>query len=197
MNLYIGPDQARPQLRQSRNDGGLVLSGQNYQGNIPLVSFEVSFATILLSGDRVLINPKSKRRHAGGVHRYTRTPEIFNPKTLAQEVAELLGKALAEFRAVGSKKGDQESYLITIHGTQMRVVAAYFTKDYLRYVQSNELPVDQHLHVRRSRYFELKDPEGRVDALKLVFGVFRYIMSGRAAMEQTRQVSASLRKFYR
>jgi hypothetical protein len=143
-----------------------------------------------------LINVKAKRRHAGGVHHSTGEPEAYNPKTLAQEVGELLGQALAEYRADFSNKGDQDAYVLTIHGTQLRLVAANFSEDYLRYVQSPTMPGTQRLYVRRSRFYELKDPLDRVEALKVVIGLFRYLMSGSAALEQTRKHAYDLRKYY-
>lgn len=142
------------------------------------------------------MNTKSKRRHAGGVHHYTNLPEAYNANTLAQEVAELLGQALAGYRAEGSKEEDQEAYVLTIHGTQLRLVAGYFTKEYLSYVQSQTLPVEQHLYIRRSRFYELKDPADRLEALKLIIGLCRYVMSGYAVMEQTKRVAKCLRKYY-
>ena len=46
--------------------------------------------------------------------------------------------------------------------------------EYLDLVQSPIMPANQHLDVRQSRLYELKDKEDRVEALKLVIGLARY-----------------------
>ncbi|KAK2789956.1 hypothetical protein FQN52_005764 [Onygenales sp. PD_12] len=71
---------------------------------------------------------------------------------------------------------DEEAYLLTIHGTQLHLVTAYFTADYLRHMQSTTMPVNQFLFVKRSRFYELKEPWQRVEAPKLIIGLFRSIM---------------------
>lgn len=143
----------------------------------------------------MLIDTKSKRRRVEGQNQPTGQPEAYNPKTAAQEVAEMLGQALAEYRAGGSER-DEMSYVVTIHGTRLRVAGAYFTKRYLDLVQSPHMPTDEHLYVRRSEFYELKDQGGRAAALKLLVGLFRYVMSGTAPMEQTREVAAQLGEHY-
>ncbi|KAK2806538.1 hypothetical protein FQN51_006504 [Onygenales sp. PD_10] len=71
---------------------------------------------------------------------------------------------------------DEESYLLTVHGTQLRLVTAYFTADYLRHMKSTTMPVNQFLFVKRSRFYEVKEPCQRVEAPKLFIGLFRPIM---------------------
>lgn len=56
---------------------------------------------------------------------------------LAQELAELLGIVLARYRLGDSGKGDQEAFVVTIHGTQLHLMAANFTEAYLQAVQSS------------------------------------------------------------
>lgn len=145
--------------------------------------------------DPVLMVFKCKRRHAGGQHHSTGQPETYNPRTLAQEVAELLGPALAVYRTEHAG-GGQDAYVLTVHGTQLRVVAAHLTDDYLDCVQSSTMPVEQQLCVRRSRFYELKDPADRGEALKVVMGLFRYVVSGHVEMTQTRMVVNKLRRYY-
>lgn len=125
-------------------------------------------------------------RHTGG-------EESYNSHTFGQEFAELLATALNEHRA-GSKAGDQESFVLTIHGTQLRLAVAYFTKEYLGAAQSAVMPASQRVHVRRSRFFELKNPDDRVAAMRLCVGLMRYVLSGDAAIEQLKGVSKLLKK---
>ena len=110
-------------------------------------------------------------------------------------MAELLAAALTQHREE-TDAGDQEAYLLTVHGTQMRLVTAYFSDDYLKHVQSDILPATEHLYVRRSRFFELKDPGDKVEALRLVLSVVRYVMSGSATMQQTQAHADQLRQWY-
>lgn len=79
---------------------------------------------------------------------------------------------------------------MTIHGTRFRLTTAYFTAEYLRHVQSTSMPTDHHLYVRRSRHFELKNPDGRKDALLTAMGLINYFFSGEAVMEQVKQMSS-------
>lgn len=130
----------------------------------------------------------------GGKHRGTDQEEDYDAKSLAQEVAELLAMALANFNSANSTKGDQEAYLMTIHGTRFRLTTANFTAEYLRCVQSTQMPTKEHLYVRRSRHFELKDPGGRTDTLMTAMGLINYLFSGEVMMEQVKQISREWRK---
>lgn len=105
-----------------------------------------------------------------------------------------MAQALAEYRCNSSTKGDQEAYVATIHGTQLRLVAAYFTREYLECVQSREMPTNQELYVRWSRWLELKEPRGRVDALFCYIRLINYLLSGDAVIEHIKAVSKDLRK---
>jgi hypothetical protein len=138
---------------------------------------------------------KAKRRHAGGLHRGTGQPERFNYKTLGQEVAELLGIACEQDRLL-NRREDQEAFLISIHGTQVRLVAAYFTADYLHAVKSKFLPADQYLWGRRTRAMELKSRQGREEALRNIMGLVYYLYSGEAKMNQIRLTKSQLQATY-
>lgn len=89
-------------------------------------------------------------------------------KKATQEVAEMLRQALAEYRTGGPER-DEKSYVLTAHGTRLRLVGAYFTEGYLRPVQSSSLPTNQHLYVRRSKFYELRCLEYRVATLGLSY----------------------------
>ncbi|PKX90067.1 uncharacterized protein P174DRAFT_377347 [Aspergillus novofumigatus IBT 16806] len=138
--------------------------------------------------DVPLVAVQAKRRHAGGLHGGTGQPERFNYKILGQEVAELLGIACEQDRLL-NRREDQEAFLISIHGTQVRLVAAYFTADYLHAVKSKFLAADQYLWVRRTRAMELKSRQGRVEAL-------RNLYSGEAKMNQIRLTKSQLQATY-
>ncbi|KAI9760682.1 MAG: hypothetical protein M1840_002358 [Geoglossum simile] len=147
-----------------KNDGGLYLTrqatytGSSKHGAIPLISFE------------------AKRRHAGH-HRAAGEEEKYSDALLGQELAELLGQAMANINELG-KLADQEALLLTIHGTHLRLVVARFTAAYLSHIKSNTIPESEQLWVRRSSPFQLKDRKGREDALRMVIGVLEYIRSG-------------------
>lgn len=128
--------------------------------------------------------------------RHTGQPEAFQEESLAQEVADLLGIALAGYRS-GDSGNDQEAYVVTIYGTQLRLVAATFTASYLRTVQSDVMPAFERQDIRRSKFFELKDPDGRKEALRMLYGLGKYILSDQAEMEQLRHASSSLAVDYR
>lgn len=121
-------------------------------------------------------------------------PEEYNTTSVAQEVAELVSQAQNEYKAEHGSNGDQESFVLTIHGTQVRLAAAYFTAEYLGYLESAQMPVDQHLYVRRSRFFEMKNPEDRKETLKMCIGLVEYLLSGYAVIEQVRDVAKKLKK---
>lgn len=121
-------------------------------------------------------------------------PEEYNTTSVAQEVAELVSQAQNEYKAEHGSNGDQESFVLTIHGTQVRLAAAYFTAEYLGYLESAEMSVDQYLYVRRSRFFEMKNPEDRKETLNMCIGLVEYLLSGYAVIEQVRDVAKKLKK---
>lgn len=91
--------------------------------------------------------------------RHTGQPEAFQEESLAQEVAELLGIALAGYRS-GDSGNDQEAYVVTIHGTQLHLVAATFTASYLQAVQLDVMPAFKWQDICQLKFFNLKDLDG-------------------------------------
>jgi hypothetical protein len=98
---------------------------------------------------------------------------------LAQEVAKLLGQAMEHAAQLGGWR-DQEAFVLSIHGTHVKLTAAHFTAKYLRHVNSPTMPETEKLWVRRSKPYDLKLQSGRADALKLCIGIFEYLRSGNA-----------------
>lgn len=96
----------------------------------------------------------------------------------------------------GSSKGDQEAYVLTIHGTQFRIVTARFSSEYLDRVESHTMPLEQHLHVRRPRFYELKNADDRVEAVKACIGLVRYVLIGKTEMEGIKPIAKEFWKIY-
>lgn len=124
---------------------------------------------------------QAKRRHAGGIHVSSGEQQGFVADLLAQEVAELLGQAQEHCRQV-ERTIDQDAFVVTIHGTVLRLTTAHFTREYLEAVESKALPFPQQLHVRRSKRYQLKTMDGRLEALRLCVGLLDYLWSGQAAV---------------
>jgi hypothetical protein len=92
---------------------------------------------------------------------------------------------------------DQEAFVCTIHGTQVRLVAARFTASYLASLKTNHIPLTETLYVRRSKVYDLKTPEGRKRALKLCIGLFDYMRGGHAEIGLLQKVFKQKRRYYR
>jgi hypothetical protein len=167
----------------AKNDGGLSLTrqgqytGSGRYGTLPLLSVEVSISCNHQGHAFILF--QAKRRHAGGIRRPAGEGESYSPDILGQEVAELLGQAMEHCEQLGGWR-DQEAFVLTIHGTHLKLVAGHFSAKYLSYVNSPMIPDDEDLWVRRSRYYDLKTQSGRAGALKVCIGVFEYLGSGKA-----------------
>ncbi|PYI04022.1 hypothetical protein BO78DRAFT_321397 [Aspergillus sclerotiicarbonarius CBS 121057] len=149
------------------NDGGLYLTrqgeytGSDRYGTIPLLSLE------------------AKRRHAGNIRRSAGEEERYSAEILAQEVAQLLGQAMEHVTQIDCCR-DQEAFILSLHGTHLKLTAAHFTADYLRHVNSPLMSETETLWVRRSKPHDLKTQQGRAGALQLCIGVYEYLWSGRA-----------------
>lgn len=163
------------------NDGGMYITsqdpftGSNRSGTVPLVSFE------------------AKRRHAGNIRRHAGEEEPYSSKVLAQQVAEILGQAAGHVTELGEYK-DQEAFVLSIHGTQIRLIVAHISAAYLRYLGTSTMPVTEHLYVRRSRAFDMKLQPGRAEALRLCIGLVEYMRSGKAEiglLQKVFEVSSS------
>lgn len=77
----------------------------------------------------------------------------------------------------------QEAYVTSIHGTKFRVSCAHFTNGYLNSVENEHAisnPKINCVYFHRSRAFDTKDPNDRVEAAGLMLGLFRYQISGDA-----------------
>jgi hypothetical protein len=85
--------------------------------------------------------------------RVRRSP--YQREPLGQEVAELLAQAQANVAELAAYR-NQEAFVISIHGTQLRLVAAHFTSSFFAAVTTAFLPAVEMLRVRRSRAFEMK-----------------------------------------
>ncbi|KAJ9370317.1 hypothetical protein DTO282E5_5026 [Paecilomyces variotii] len=131
---------------------------------------------------------KAKRRHAGGQVRRAGDAERFNWDTLAQEVAELLGQAMTSCKKMHGGWKDQDAWIISIHGTQLRLVTARFKEGYLRQVNSSMVAQTEYVVVFRSRPFDLKLDEGRVQAVKAIIALLRWIKSGNSLQSTIRGV---------
>ncbi|KAK2740994.1 hypothetical protein FQN55_008549 [Onygenales sp. PD_40] len=168
--LRIGANPRHLTLKKAVNDGGIVLArtspatGSLMPGRIPIVSFEAK-----------------PRRLGVGLHYQTNQPEPYNEPTFAQELAELLGQA---FECSQGNGGDHDGWLITLHGTRLRLVHANFSEQYLKQVNSRFLRADQKLLVWRSKQFNLKYPDGREDALKALIALIRSLKAGAFANGQ-------------
>lgn len=127
----------------------------------------------------LLTNSKAKRRHAENIHRPAGEEERYSPDVLAQEIAELLGQAMEHNAQIGNIT-DQEAFVLSMHGTHLKLTAAHFTSEYLSHVRSHTMPQSEKLLVRRSKPFDLKSKLGRAGALQLCIGIFEYLRSGKA-----------------
>ena len=108
-------------------------------------------------------------------------PEGFCASILAQ-VAEMLVQAMVNsLELCQSEWSDQEAFVLSIHGTQLKLTAAWFPKEYLQAVHSPTMPVDQTLWVRRSKPYDLKDPYQRVQALMVYIALSRIYIAVRVA----------------
>lgn len=107
-------------------------------------------------------------------------PEGYVPRLLAQEVGEMLGQAMAHCKQVfAGQWSDQEAWIITMHGTELRLVTAHFSQDYLRRVNSSSMPPSEHLVVFRSVPIDLKTADGRLTGLRLMVALVEYLRFGR------------------
>lgn len=83
---------------------------------------------------------------------------------------------------------DREAFVLSIHGTRLRLIAAHFTAKYLSCVNSATMPTTEHLWVRRSKWFDLKLVAERPGALKLCMGIYEYLRRGNAEVAQLQKV---------
>lgn len=121
-----------------------------------------------------------KRRHAGGRLHAAGQQEPPNDKLLAQEFANLLGRAMAASQRASKDWKDQEAWQLTIHGTEMRIMTAYFSHEYLAAVNSSHVPLHQSITVFRSRPINLKRIAERPQAVKAIMALAAYMKSGEA-----------------
>ncbi|KAJ9193527.1 hypothetical protein DTO207G8_2472 [Paecilomyces variotii] len=118
-----------------------------------------------------LVSLEAKARRPGD-------PDPFNWDTFAQEVAKLLGQAMASCKEMHGGWKDQDAWLISIHGTEVRLVTARFKEGYLRQVNSSMVARTEYLVVFRSRPFDIITDEGRVQAVRAIIALLRWIKSG-------------------
>lgn len=107
--------------------------------------------------------------------------EGYCASVLGQEVAELLGQAMEQSKEVSPNTWvDQEGFVVSVHGTKLKITAAHFSAEYLSSVNSKIMPVSQVLWVRRTAPLDLRDVDDRVEALRWIIGLVAYMYSGGA-----------------
>lgn len=109
---------------------------------------------------------------------------------LGQEIAELLGQVMMQSRQVSGDDGwvDQEAFVVNIHGTRLKITAARFEGEYLAAVNSNTMPVSLTQWVRRTYALDLRRVQGRMEALRWLLGLVRYLYSGQAEIALLKKV---------
>jgi hypothetical protein len=83
---------------------------------------------------------------------------------------------------------DQEAFILSMHGTHLKLTATYFTAEYLSHVNSPTMPETEKLWVRRSEPHDLKLKSGRAGALQLCIGIFEYLRSGNAEISLLQKI---------
>lgn len=112
---------------------------------------------------------------------------------LGQQVAELLGQAMVSCKEIYNHWRDQDAWIISIHGTVIRLVTARFREGYLRQVNSLMVRTNEYLVVFRSRPFNLKLDEDRIEAVRAIIALIRWIKSGSSEQATIRDVLANAR----
>lgn len=97
---------------------------------------------------------------------------------LAQEFANLLRKAISTSQSVHRAWRTEEAWIISIRGTEVRLVTALFKRHYLASANSTSMDTHQRLVVFRSQPYSLKRREERQLALKAIFALCSYMKSG-------------------
>ena len=105
---------------------------------------------------------------------------------MARELSELLGQATVHCQESGGAWKDQESWGITMHGAEIRIVTAFFSEAYLRNVSSPFMHPKHRLIIFQSEPFNLKYVYGRIEAVRMVIALLLYLKSGDAKIELLR-----------
>ncbi|PYI06518.1 hypothetical protein BO78DRAFT_368958 [Aspergillus sclerotiicarbonarius CBS 121057] len=150
----------------------------------------VNYPGSMSGSDRIsqlpVVNMECKPRNAGGLKRGSGEPERFSPSVFAQEVAELIGSMFKQHQAtlLPCKSKDQESFVLSMHGTLFYLSTAYFPPDYIAYLEKGQHAKagSLYLWVRRSVHFDLKNVGERIEALRCIWALIRYITSGEAKL---------------
>ena len=80
----------------------------------------------------------------------------------------------------GDVWADQEAFVVSIHGTRLKITAAHFKEEYLKAVNSNTMPISHTQWLRRTYSLDLRKVQDRIEALRWLFGLLRYLHSGEA-----------------
>ncbi|KAJ8065840.1 hypothetical protein OCU04_004944 [Sclerotinia nivalis] len=104
---------------------------------------------------------------------------ITSDTTLAQQFCELLGSVMSQVKNQNYKAltdDQRRRFLVSVHQTDMMIIGCDFSLDYLEYVYSYEQP--DHLPyvvLKRSRKYDLGNPEDRIDAAKAIVALDEYL----------------------
>ena len=111
----------------------------------------------------------------------------------AQEFAELLTQALAHHRRAPGDEGPGSVYPVNPWNKVSNGRGAFQRRiSEARYL----LPNHQEVYAHQSKWFELKEPNGRVDTLFGCIGLLNYLLSGEAVVKQIKAVSNDMRREY-
>ncbi|PWY73758.1 hypothetical protein BO94DRAFT_549748 [Aspergillus sclerotioniger CBS 115572] len=161
--LEIGPTRSPATDSRGLSNGGIVVQDRDgHLQDVPIVSLV------------------AKRRDLGvGVRHPANGPEPHRKDIVAQEFALLYGQACACSTSSSDEVvNGHDGWLVSIHGTRLRLSYAEFTKEYLEAVRGELLPADLHVKVLRTREYHLKHTADLIQALKAVMGLLKFMQDG-------------------
>lgn len=82
--------------------------------------------------------------------------------------------------AHGGQWKDQDSWCLSIHGTEIRPITAHFDEMYLKMINGIMMRPSQRLVVFRSQPFNLKYDDERPLAVKAIIALLNWLKSGQS-----------------
>ncbi|KAH8916065.1 hypothetical protein BT69DRAFT_816868 [Atractiella rhizophila] len=104
-----------------------------------------------------------------------------SPTYHGEEIGTMLSQVSANLKEFGMQ--DQEAYTLSLTFTRLHISIAFFPQDALLRATSGSdpiLPADRYIYLLQSEEYELGTQEGRRDAVKAVFALTKFWLSGEA-----------------
>jgi hypothetical protein len=77
---------------------------------------------------------------------------------------------------LGSHSNSFQVYIVGVHHDKLHITTVEFHEKYFLWIHAGEIPLNQFLVLRRSQTYDLSQPDTRLEGIRLILGLIKYLL---------------------